>query len=104
MRTNLVSLQEEVQHLLTKYPDTRGSDEKLYSRYLLRHQVSVVNVISFFMDFEKYGVSSFESVSRARRKIQETRADLRPSKEVLDARDELQGTFFDWARGVTAND
>lgn len=99
MNSRLFTLQDQVRNILEIYPITRGSDEKLYAVYLT-DKVGAVSVQHFFNNFSKYNVASFETVSRARRKVQEMYPRLKPPKEVLDKRDEAQGCFFDWARGV----
>lgn len=97
------TIMEEVEEILVKDPRARNSDEFLYGMYLNSKGVGLVSVVTFNINFAKYNVASFGTVSRARRKIQELRPELQASKEVQEMRNELQGSFFDFARGFDAD-
>lgn len=100
----LRTISREVEEILVKYPEARSSDEILYGIYLCGKEVDFTNVIIFFREFarisEKKNIASFGTVSRARRKVQEQHPELHASQEVEEGRDDLQGTFFDFARGL----
>lgn len=96
-KVNIKTLEQEVREILTEYPKSRDSNEYLYGIYLGKHGISIQSVNSFFMGFGKYDVSSFESVTRARRKIVEKDTSLGASEEVKKMRLERQYDMFDYA-------
>ena len=98
-RMNIKTLEQEVREILTDNPKARDSNEYLYGIYLAKHGISIQSVNSFFMGFAKYDVSSFESVTRARRKIVEHDPSLGASEEVKQMRLERQYGMFDYAKG-----
>lgn len=94
----LKTLKEEIKFLLENHPTLRDSDEKLYASYLSRHGIGTISVATFLNNFNNYGVSDFESVTRCRRKIVEENPELSPSEKVRDMRAERQMDFLDLAR------
>ena len=97
-RMGIKTLEEEVREILIGYPKSRDSNEYLYGTYLAKHGITIQSVNSFFMGFEKLGVSSFESVTRARRKIVEKDPSLGASDEVKQMRLERQFDMWDYAK------
>lgn len=97
-RMGIKTLEEEVREILIGYPKSRDSNEYLYGTYLAKHGITIQSVNSFFMGFEKLGVSSFESVTRARRKIVEKDPSLGASEEVKQMRLERQFDMWDYAK------
>ena len=97
-RMGIKTLEEEVREILIGYPKSRDSNEYLYGKYLAKHGITIQSVNSFFMGFEKLGVSSFESVTRARRKIVEKDPSLGASDEVKQMRLERQFDMWDYAK------
>lgn len=98
------SIKAEIEELLVKDPRTRNSDELLYGIYI-SDKIGLISAVSFFIHFDNYRdkVASFETISRVRRKIQEQNPSLQASEEVKKAREELQGSFFDFVRGFDAD-
>lgn len=92
------TLETEIREILESKPDTRDSNELLYGVYLAKHGVTMPSVKSFFMDFPRYGVSSFESVTRARRKIVEKNPKLGASEAVKQIRLEREFDMWDYAK------
>ena len=74
-----------VGHILLKYPSTRDKDELLYLE-ILSSKGYEMNTDTF-INYKRYNLPSFGSVSRARRKVQE---DERKNKGIEDW--ELQST------------
>ena len=88
--------------ILERDPEARDSNERLYEKYLLSqplHYFGDTSVTEFFRNFKKYGISSFESVTRARRKIVEKHPELGASPEVQEKRHEQQCDMWDYAKG-----
>lgn len=83
-----------VLEILEARPDTRASDrlliEAVYDRY------GVVNQ-PFWLVMES-DLPSFETITRCRRKIQQTREDLRAVGEVEKERIDRQLDFIEYAR------
>lgn len=92
------TLKAEVQFILTKYPASRDSDEKLYAAYLARHGITTLSVAYFLNNFNQYKVSDFESVTRMRRKIVEQNPSLGPSEKVKSLRQERQLDFYEFIK------
>jgi len=81
------SIYDVVKEVLEKYPQTRGDDKKL---------IWVVFGMLGFVDDKKITRENFleapscESVTRARRKVQENFPDLNPNEFVLRARKTIE--------------
>lgn len=97
-KMGIKTLEEEVREILINYPKSRDSNEYLYGTYLAKHGITIQSVNSFFMGFEKLGVSSFESVTRVRRKIVEKDPSLGASEEMMQVRLDRQFDMWDYAK------
>lgn len=81
-----------VKEVLTKRPDTRSSDSELaffvYKNLAAKKGINIndITVGNFFLMMPEYGFPSPETISRARRKVQEECPLLRGSKEAKEAR------------------
>lgn len=89
-----------VEDVLEAMPLTRGSDDLLYIEVCKR--MADPHIMS--MSFEKVlqyraniGLPSMETVTRARRKIQENKANLRPTERVIEKRFENWKDVIDYA-------
>lgn len=71
-----------VKEVLEKHPATQDDDFKLYARvcWILSEDKKNMGFYEALYHHEKYNLPSYESVTRARRKIQEEREDLRGKK------------------------
>lgn len=92
-----MKLYDTVKEVLEQYPDTRDSDKKLmwliWSRQL---EKSTSESISHY-DFLSKQVTTPESITRARRKVQQTHEHLRATKAVETARkrkEQTKGLFI----------
>lgn len=94
-----MKLYDTVKHILISYPDTRNSDKALIGE-VLRH-IGAVRTVDYFGDTEAVlldrllsgSIPSFESITRARRKVQELHIELEAtSSEVRIARNQKQST------------
>lgn len=99
---NLKTLENEIIKILKKIPEARNSDMILYYEYCLQNWVREYEMWRVFKcsDFRKQkNVSVFESVSRARRKVQEKYPELRSTEEVENFRKEKEEEFIKYAKG-----
>lgn len=94
----LDTLENEVEHILTTDEKTRGDDMALYFAYLCRHDVGILKVFTDKAYRVANGISSFESVSRCRRKLQATYIELRPSDPITHVRAEEEKEFRAYAK------
>jgi len=95
-------LKNKVEHILELFPSTRNSDDALYAEVITQINPDVANLpfITVLNNRKRYDLPNMESVSRARRKICETRPDLRGNDTVEMARAELERDFRAWALEV----
>lgn len=86
---------QRVEHLLRAFPQSRESDQVLYALYVRK-----------FADFEESELvakmlgkeaPSFDSIGRARRKLQAENPSLRPPKEVQEHRKIAEKEWGEWA-------
>ncbi len=97
----LKNVESRVKVLLEKYPETRNNDFQLSSKYYW-----------FFMNFDftkpffnvlenekELDLTPFESITRARRKLQEKHKELQAVKEVKEKRKEREKEFKEYAKG-----
>lgn len=85
-----------VKAALQKYPDVRDDDMKLYSRmvYLETGLSPSVGFYEATFNHDTYNLPSYESVTRARRKVQEQEPTLRGKRH--GRRQELEQEYHDY--------
>lgn len=85
--------------VLSEVPETRSNDRLLISEVYNRY-FDIVNQ-AFWQVMEEYGkaLPSFETITRCRRKIQETHPELRTTPVVEKGRDDRQIDFKEYANG-----
>lgn len=89
-----------VKQALIKNKSARDDDHLLYIEVVYIIDPALVNV-NFMMNFKsakQLGLPPFESVSRARRKLQEKYPELRATSKVEKARQEKQIEFEEYAK------
>lgn len=97
----LIKIEDEVKKILEKEPQARKDDMYLYYIYCTRY--GVLNSKAFVQLFynknfrREYNIPVFESVSRARRKLQQEYEYLRPEKKVQEARINKEGDYIRYA-------
>lgn len=101
VRTFSMKLYDRVKAILESYPDTRSSDKKLiwavwWQKGLIQTEAGMTIDFSriLFMDF--LNAPTPESITRARRKVQESHPELQSKKRIYEARkakEETKGTF-----------
>lgn len=98
---DLDTIYKMVKEILEADTKSRDSDMWLYVQYCKVKNKTVLTK-PFYMVMERsneYGLAPFESVSRARRKVQSEHAELRGSEAVNKIRSEYEQMYFDWATG-----
>lgn len=99
MRLGIV--EEKVIEVLQRYPVTRNDDWKLIA-YVFNEICPDTQYYKFnavMLGHKELGLPAIESITRARRKAQETRPELRAEKEVWEQRMERQEEFKLYAIG-----
>lgn len=102
--TELKNITAQVKEILEKDKQTRSSDSLLYLRVLNRYcnsvgfDTSTLSVDFFLRDMEVYGFPPFESVRRARQKVQQKYPELSANKAVQAMRAGKQREYLDYAR------
>ena len=85
-------IQTRVREILENYPNTRENDNLLYVTYLEEY-----HYIEFskdkFVNYKEYGLPSFKSIERARRKIQNEENSYKASEDVESGRVEAEHRY-----------
>lgn len=91
--------------LLTEEPKTRNSDSYLYFRVLnvvaAKHGIDLgrLTVSEFLLGLKRSPFPPFESVRRARQKLQRKSPELAACEAVEQGREENETVYKDYARG-----
>jgi hypothetical protein len=98
----LQAVSEIVRTVLTNEPETRSNDDLLYMQVINIQNPGIIGMtlFAFLEDRKRWGVSGFETVRRARQKIQAECPELAASTSCTEARKELEGDYREFARGV----
>lgn len=103
--SDLKNLSSLVHLILEHYPQTRNCDGLLWLK-VLEHQayekeidLRMLSVPSFLPRIKELGFSPFESVRRARQKLQATYPHLAADKAVEGFRTENERLYREYARG-----
>ena len=97
-KEELKTIEAKVLYELENNPSTRDSDRNLVTAvYMDFYRMTETTP---FVDVMFSKLPNYESIGRARRKIQETREDLRGSKEVEVIRMESQEAYIEYATEV----
>lgn len=103
----LKTVEQEVKKILEKNEAARCDDMKLYEKYVsvklkaLGHNFTDAYFVKIFKsrNYRVYnGIATFDSVGRARRKLQEKYEELRPSESSLEARRDMERKYRKYAR------
>lgn len=81
-------LTEKVREILEEFPEARDDDMLLYLRVCQRNNqfACTLPLETVLANHEQLGLYNYDSVNRARRKLQEAYPILRGSKRATDAR------------------
>ena len=95
----LLKTTQLVQFILENCPETRNDDGLLYvtACKAVNPSIDMFPFGTVFANHKTYGLPSFKSVERARRKIQRENPELAAKKEVAEARTEQEGKFRAYA-------
>jgi hypothetical protein len=105
-RTELMTTTNIVKKLLEVNPQTRNSDSYLYLKVLgvieeaNNINVNHVPVKKFLTHMAEWGFPPFESVRRARQKLQNKHPELSADPEVQAFRDENEKAVWEYAVGA----
>lgn len=92
----------KVKNILIECPCVRGDDHLLYYLYVLKEAKRDGVRDGFdlvFQNYKSYGLPSFESVGRARRKVQQRFPELKPNKDVEEARLRKEIEYYNLYKG-----
>ncbi len=90
-------VEKTVKAILTERPQTRDDDHFLYYQYAWYNgRTDVRSFAAIFVFYKLYGLPSFESVSRARRRVQQKCPELRGDKGTQTARETLEKEYHDY--------
>lgn len=95
----LYKIEDTVKNVLTEIPSTRDDDFKLIAEvyYELGFDINTTSFGLMMLGHKEFGLPPFESITRARRKLQATYEELRSSKEVAEARLNKTSDYIDYA-------
>lgn len=100
---NLLRVSRVVKEVLTDIPDTRNSDSYLYLKVLERfageYDLRSMTVPYFLCNIKKLKFPYFETVRRARQKIQERCPELQAKSEIQVVREAKEEVFHNYAIG-----
>lgn len=90
-------VEKTVKAILTEHPQTRNDDHCLYYQYVCCNgRTAGMPFTVIFMCYKLYGLPSFESVGRARRRVQQKCPELRGDKGTQTARETLEKEYHDY--------
>lgn len=99
----LHTVKELVCYILATDPQSRNSDSYLYLKVIEQQAIQksidlrLLSVVSFFDNLNFNGFAKFESVRRARQKLQAENPHFMGSAEVQAARRNNEAVFREWA-------
>lgn len=106
----LKSIKNHVKKILEYDPQARNSDDHLYLKLIeealtadgeIAPPACVMSIDFFFRNRKKLNIPSYETVRRARQKVQEQFSELRACEAVDSERIVLEEEFRGFARGVS---
>lgn len=94
------NVEKDIRPILETDEETRADDMRLYFRYVNGKGCDFKQSLLDRIYRISNGLVSYDRVSRARRKLQEHYADLRPSREFMEKRKKAEKEFRLYAKGV----
>ena len=91
-----MNVREKVEEILKEIPQARENDNLLIA-YFMKDEYKLQNTFDIALQFK---TNVYESIRRARQKVQETNPTLRPSREVYEARLKKEADVRELMRGV----
>ena len=100
------SIAKQVKQILIDYPETRNNDYLLWIKFIeLCTDKSPLLVESFryiVENLRELGIPNFETIGRARRKVQEKNPDLNATESTQKHREEREVAFREFAHNGLA--
>ena len=93
----LYDVQMKTEQILLEHPASRDSDDVLYYHFVKEINPNI-SAQQMLLNREALGLPSYETVRRARQKLQEKREDLRGTLRIRNLRKEKEVEFLDFAR------
>lgn len=92
-------IETNVYAILIKYPESRANDFVLYAMYLKEHNAELkdAGLIYALMKSKELGMPNYESITRARRKLQQHNPKLRPPAKTEIERAKKENQFRSYA-------
>lgn len=86
------AIEKSVKKILTEHEEARGNDDILYILVCDDFYAGIKSLnFGYVMAYrEKLNIPSYKSVERARRKLQEKHEELKPCKELVEIRADLE--------------
>ena len=99
--TDLDTMYNTVKDIMAHDVKARGNDMYLYVQVSKLKNVDAIKMPFYVVmcDYSKYGLPNYETVSRARRKVQSEHPELKPCEAIQNIREENEQLFFSWATG-----
>lgn len=91
-----MNVRAKVEQILKEIPQARENDNLLIA-YFMKDEYKLQNTFDIALQFK---TNVYESIRRARQKVQETNPTLRPSREVYEARLKKEADVREVMRGV----
>lgn len=85
-------IETRVQELLQEYPEARENDNLLYTKYIEEYHFAEFNKETF-VHYEEYGLPSYKSVERARRRLQNEKCVYKASEDKEKERQEAESSY-----------
>lgn len=99
------SIEPLVEEALTTNPASRGDNYILYMEVLSHYiNVNCISFASLCRNHEALGVPSLESITRARRKLQETHPEYRPNDAIIGERERMEREAREYALCIENGD
>lgn len=95
--SKLKKLSKQVEAIMEEFPLTRADDRLLITTVYIRCY-GVRPTAGFSEVMKDYTLPPFESIRRARQKLQEQREDLRANADIEAIRMKLQEEYIEFAR------
>jgi len=96
--SRLKKTSERVEALLEKYPKTRGNDRLLEAVFYMEYH-GITPFDSFIEVMKREDLTNFETIRRARARVQEARIDLRADESIEDMRMNEQRGYLEFLGG-----
>lgn len=99
----LKTVERRVTEILMEHPDARNDDMRLYllvsqSCIYETHGIGSVTFVDVMTNYKAFGIPCFESIRRARQKIQAKCPELGCSPEVRRARHRMERVYSEYAK------